>query len=396
MKHPRRGIGLALSGGGYRAALFHLGAMRRLFELGILQDPEFRTVSSVSGGSFAAAALAQGLAANAGDFPKDLDAWIKGVEAPLLALTRTDLRTGVLARKYLLPWRWRNQNYAVEALASRIRERLSALMLGELPARPGFAICATDLSFGANFVFSRDRMGSWLAGRMKPPADFPLALAVAASAAFPPLFGPLRLHSIASSLKGGKARATERAAGLADLRVSDGGVYDNLGVEPLWKSHAVVLVSDGSGIFQGETDQGLVWRIKRYQAIQEEQTRRLRRRSLRIGFKKGAMRGATWSVGSVRTAAGIGYSRGFAREVLANIRTDLDSFSAVEAGVLMNHGYLSAAGAIAARMRGGEVASVASADLRPPFPDLLPPATDEVGLRVALKHSGARKTFGRG
>ena len=59
MKHPRRGIGLALSGGGYRAALFHMGAMRRLFELGVLQDPEFRTVSSVSGGSLASAALAQ-------------------------------------------------------------------------------------------------------------------------------------------------------------------------------------------------------------------------------------------------------------------------------------------------------------------------------------------------
>ena len=49
----------ALSGGGYRAALFHMGAMRRLFELGVLQDPEFRTVPSVSGGSLASAALAQ-------------------------------------------------------------------------------------------------------------------------------------------------------------------------------------------------------------------------------------------------------------------------------------------------------------------------------------------------
>ena len=53
-------------------------------------------------------------------------------------------------------------------------------------------------------------------------------------------------------------------------------------MEPLWKSHAVVLVSDGSGIFQGETDQGLFWRIKRYQAVQEEQTR-----------GAGSMRGAT-------------------------------------------------------------------------------------------------------
>ena len=199
-------------------------------------------------------------------------------------------------------------------------------------------------------------------------------------------------------------------------------MYDNLGVEPLWKSHAVVLVSDGSGIFQGETDQGLFWRIKRYQAVQEEQTRGLRRRSLRIGFKKGSMRGATWSVGSTRAGVGADslprYSRAFAREVLAKVRTDLDAFSDVEAGVLMNHGYLSAAGAIAARLpelRGvSEVPrsttnprvprdDAASGTLAaspvplpcPPFPDLLPPAVDELGLRAALRESGARRMFGR-
>lgn len=386
----RQGIGLALSGGGYRAALFHLGALRRLFELGVLQSPEFRTVSSVSGGSLTAAAVAQGIPNNQGEWPTDLDAWIQAVETPLRALTRTDLRTGVLARKYLLPWRWWNRDYAVESLAARISERLTPLRLRDLPARPAFAICATDLGFGANFVFSRERMGSWLAGRMTPPEDFPLALAVAASAAFPPLFGPLRLGALASQLAGGKAPASERSAGLADLRLTDGGVYDNLGVEPIWKSHAVVLVSDGSGLFQGEQDDGLVWRIKRYQGVQEEQTRRLRRRSLRIGLKKGSMRGATWSTGGVR---GEGYSRGFAREVIANLRTDLDAFSEVEVGVLMNHGYLSAAGAMAARLGGLGRAGVA---VRAPFPELVPPGVDEVGLRVALRGSGRRMVFGRG
>src|SRR5262245_37526027 len=42
-------IGLSLSGGGFRATLFHLGAVRRLNEFGIL--PKITTVSSVSGGS---------------------------------------------------------------------------------------------------------------------------------------------------------------------------------------------------------------------------------------------------------------------------------------------------------------------------------------------------------
>ena len=54
----RHGIGLCLSGGGFRATLFHLGALRRMNELGILSRDDFRTVASVSGGSIAAAALA--------------------------------------------------------------------------------------------------------------------------------------------------------------------------------------------------------------------------------------------------------------------------------------------------------------------------------------------------
>lgn len=416
MPRGRQGIGLALSGGGFRAALFHMGALRRLFELGVLQDPAFRTVSSVSGGSITAAAVAQGLVRNGGRWPADLPEWERLIEKPLRDLTRGDLRTGVLARKYLLPWRFLDKDYAVEAFAARLEERLTPLRLRELPERPVFALCATDLSFGAAFIFSRERMGSWQAGWMKPPEDFSLATAAATSAAFPPLFGPLRLKEVALALKGGKATSPERQKALTDFRPSDGGVYDNLGVEPIWKSHAVVLVSDGSGLFQGEADSGVFWRVRRYQGVQEEQARRLRRRALRIGWKKGTMAGASWSVGGVRgwgdrfgprertgslamtdsgdgVAAARSYSLAFAREVLAKIRTDLDAFSDVEAGVLMNHGYLSCAAAMATR-----VASVgrAGGPVVAPFPSLLPPNTDEAGLRVALAESGKRKTLGRG
>src|SRR5438067_3951731 len=42
-------IGLALSGGGFRASIFHLGVIRRLEELGIMKDVD--VVSTVSGGS---------------------------------------------------------------------------------------------------------------------------------------------------------------------------------------------------------------------------------------------------------------------------------------------------------------------------------------------------------
>src|SRR5439155_18081808 len=53
----RAGWALCLSGGGFRAALFHMGALRRLNELGLLS--KMRTISSVSGGSVANGLLAR-------------------------------------------------------------------------------------------------------------------------------------------------------------------------------------------------------------------------------------------------------------------------------------------------------------------------------------------------
>ena len=67
----RSGIGLCLSGGGFRATLSHAGAIQRLFELGIATRPDFDTVASVSGGSLTAAqwAIATSLRAGPRDAP---------------------------------------------------------------------------------------------------------------------------------------------------------------------------------------------------------------------------------------------------------------------------------------------------------------------------------------
>ena len=55
---PADGAALCLSGGGYRAMLFHLGALWRLNELGYLDRSRLKRVSSVSGGSLTAGILA--------------------------------------------------------------------------------------------------------------------------------------------------------------------------------------------------------------------------------------------------------------------------------------------------------------------------------------------------
>ena len=54
-KEPEPGIALCLSGGGYRAMVFHVGVIWRLYESGWLAKLD--RVSSVSGGSIAAALL---------------------------------------------------------------------------------------------------------------------------------------------------------------------------------------------------------------------------------------------------------------------------------------------------------------------------------------------------
>src|SRR5258708_2931331 len=92
-----------------------------------------------------------------------------------------------------------------------------------------------------------------------------------------------------------------------------------------------------------DSGKDLIWRIKRYQAAQETQSRYLRRRWLMASDAAGFLHAVYWAVSSAASSydpgSTIGYSKALAREVIAEIRTDLDSFSDPEAAVLQNHGY---------------------------------------------------------
>jgi NTE family protein len=397
-KGRRKGIGLCLSGGGFRASLFHLGALRRLNELGILSREDFRTVASVSGGSITAAQLAAALVyldpRKGQPVPPEL--WEREVQVPLRALTKKDVRTGPLLRR-LLPWNLLRTQTTVEALAARYERDLVRLRLEALPKRPEFLFLATDMAYGVSFIFSREWMGDYQVGYMSPPPDFPVAKAVAASGCFPPLCDPLRLRLDPAELKGGSApRDAAREQCLSDLRLTDGGDYDNMGLEPVWKTHAVVLVSDAGGLFTNQSDRGLLWRIPRYQAIQERQARALRKRWLIASFGHDVLAGAYWGVAGATSQYGAGrtgYSKALARDVIAEIRTDLDAFSDAEAAVLENHGYLLADAALRRH-----AASILPDPVPPavaPHPDWMPPARSEDDIRAALADSGKRKGWGR-
>ncbi|MFN2642446.1 MAG: patatin-like phospholipase family protein, partial [Actinomycetota bacterium] len=97
-QHLREGVALCLSGGGKRAALFHLGGLRRLNELGILGKID--TISSVSGGSILAGHLLQALRVwpRRGDVVADFE---ERVVQPLHAFAQQNIRTAVTARRLL-------------------------------------------------------------------------------------------------------------------------------------------------------------------------------------------------------------------------------------------------------------------------------------------------------
>jgi NTE family protein len=356
-------------------------------------------VTSVSGGSIAAAALAAGLVRlePAPGVPIPPDAWDREIAAPLRAFTARDVRTGPLLKRFI-PWNLTRAETTVEALAAGYEKHLTALRLVELPARPDFLFLATDMAYGVSWAFTRDWMGDYQVGYMPPPPDFPVARAVAASACFPPLFDPMRLRLDPAALKGGAApRDAAREECLSDFRLTDGGDYDNMGLEPVWKSHAIVLVSDAGGLFTHRSDGGLLWRVPRYQAIQERQARGLRKRWLIASFNEGSVAGTYWGVGGAAAhydEGSAGYPPGLAREVIAEIRTDLDAFSEPEAAVLENHGYLLADTAIRRHVPALLGAHPPAAAV--PHPRWYPPRADEAAVRAALRDSGKRKTWGRG
>lgn len=381
----RSEIGLSLSGGGYRAALFHLGALRRLNELGILA--KLSTISSVSGGSIVSAHLATRVSwPLSGPIPSQ--DWDTKVAEPFRAFCRKNIRSKPILEGLVLRWRTNS-----EWLERQYHKYLTQLDLVDLPTSPNFVFCATDLSFGVNWTFENNKVGDYQAGYLTPtPKHWPLSLAVAASSCFPPVFKPLRPELKIDDLRPGKfPDGPQRRKCIEGLCLNDGGVYDNLGLEPIWTTHGTVLSSDGGALFDIWAKQGFFWEVKRDISIPENQALTLRKRWLVANFKLGQLNGTYWGVGGSpsRYGACVGYSKDLAVQRIAAVRTDLDSFSDAEIAVLENHGYLLADAAITKHV----------SSLTPsPVPPLVIPHRewmDEVKVSTALAGSDKRKIFGR-
>lgn len=372
----RHGLALCLSGGGFRAAIFHLGAMLALQRMGRLG--QVHTFSAVSGGSIAAAWLVCRYLDTRGD-GEDFATWCARVDfqaevlEPFRAVAARDLRTVPVL--LTLPWNWLQPSSRVKWLERRYDAIFNGRELRDLPQAPRFVFCATDLTFGVNWEFSRRRCGDFQAGYLRKHGKIRLGSAVAASACFPPLFGPLRLRLRAEDFLRGRHRG-EFADHLRDrIELSDGGVYDNLGTEPVLKSAAEILVSDAGAPFAFVAGEHALRRLLRYAGVVSNQAVALRKRLFFRGLRDGDHAGAWWGLDE-RDAGAPGYSLGLSREVIARVRTDLDGFSAAEFEVLANHGYFGCLGAI--DPQAGDA----------PWP--YPARSDEAGVRRDLRGSHRR------
>jgi len=238
-------IGLALSGGGFRATLFHLGLIRFLRDAGLLT--QVTHITSVSGGSIMAAHLVLNWSRYTGS-ESDFDEAAK----ELLTFTQLDIRNRILRRFPLamllaIVRRFFSKSNRKLTRAGLLEDHYQKLLYGdvslfELPKTPKLHVLSTNLSEGCLCSFYRDGL---LMGRRGEDQRFHLAhihtglatvpMAVAASSAFPGFFPPLELSSREVGVTGGE---------FGKQSYTDGGVYDNLGVRMFRFLDRQILIDD--------------------------------------------------------------------------------------------------------------------------------------------------------
>ena len=291
-KQPTDGIALCLSGGGYRAMLFHLGVLWRLNELQYL--PKLDRFSSVSGGSITNGVLAlnwKNLGFDGNGFAQKFD---QQVTQPIRHMASQSVDISSILEGIF------------GGISKHVADHYDKYLfnhakLDALPDAPRFVFNATSLQTGVLWRFSKPYMGDYKVGLVKNP-DVELATAVAASSAFPPVLSPAVLHLDPNSFDNTTVPPPEITS--PDFRkqivLADGGVYDNLGLETAWKQNKTILVSDGGGGLGPESDpkQDPLNQINRVLNIVYSQVVALRKRSVIELFNLGVRDGSYWGIRS--------------------------------------------------------------------------------------------------
>lgn len=332
---PEEGIALCLSGGGYRAMLFHLGTLWRLNELGYLSKLD--RISSVSGGSITAAMLA--LNWSKLDFSSEVaPQFDTDVVHPIRRLASRTLDVPCILLGLILP------GSIGDRLAGAYRRQLfGSATLQSLPDRPRFVLNTTNVQSGALWRFMKPYMRDYKVGEVKNP-NIPLSVAVAASSAFPPVLSPVCLKLNAAQYTPRQNEPLHSEPYTTNVVLSDGGVYDNLGLETAWKRYRTILVSDAGGFMPPQEKPKWDWiqHSIRILGLIDNQVRSLRKRQLLFSFKQGSRKGAYWGIRTDITKYGVAdalpcpYGSTLA---LANVKTRLKRLDAGLQERLINWGY---------------------------------------------------------
>jgi predicted acylesterase/phospholipase RssA len=244
-------VGLALSGGGFRATLFHLGVVEALRKCGLLQ--KVKLISSVSGGSILAAHLILHWDQYAGESEEGFAKAANSIKD----FAREDVRDRIIRRwlagtLFVVPRLLGKLRFTTlfEKYLDELYVKATLKNLGDGIDRPEIQILATSLTTGELCKFTGK--GFEIVNDARPvsidSSMLPISRAVAASAAFPPFFPPVPIdHNL---LKRNKENFP-----VAHV-LTDGGVFDNLGIQELArvakaqkKGKQLLIVSDAGGNF---------------------------------------------------------------------------------------------------------------------------------------------------
>ena len=287
---PQSGVALCLSGGGYRAMLFHLGTLWRLNELNYL--PKLTMVSSVSGGSITSGVLAMNwskLRFDANGCAANFD---ELVTQPIRHMAGKTIDVPAVFEGFF------------EGASKVVAKHYKSYLFGDtdlqdLPDEPQFVFNSTSLQTGVLWRFSKPFMGDWRVGLIPNPR-LPLARAVASSSAFPPVLSPAVFDLDPASFEAHPKYPSKAPYNTPAYRsqavLTDGGVYDNFGMETAWKNCRQVLVSDGGGALEHQPSPSHLWpqQIMRVLNTIYNQVASLRKRILIASYQNNERTGTYW------------------------------------------------------------------------------------------------------
>lgn len=338
-------IALALSGGGVRAMVFHLGVLSFLAEKRLLE--RIQRISTVSGGSLLVGLIFQ---ENSLRWPSSEVFSSEILPNLRMKLCCSSLQWGA-ARQLLRPWNWQFLLARANLLALALRKEWGVWgSLSDLPPEPEWSVNGTTAETGKRFRFKVENLGDYLLG-YAPSKKFPLSSAMAVSAAFPGGFGPLKINAQLFQWKRRPwGRPVEEAEsvdiGFRYLHLYDGGVYDNLGLEPFFDagrgksklSGELLLVSDASAPLAAGFAKGALnpFRLKRVVDILSDQSRALRVRTFVNYLQQKPGRGAYIYINALDGSSVTSDSARFA----AQFPTTLRRLKRCEFDRLLEHGYL--------------------------------------------------------